>query len=48
MEVELRLLFTEEAAGHNTLNTLSQFNVVFAYCDHGSPPHIFTLSFFLI
>jgi len=40
------LLFSEGPAGHNTLNTLSRFNVVLAYCDHGSRPHTFTLSLF--
>jgi len=40
------LILIEVPAEHNTLNTLlSQFNVVFAYCDHGSRPHTFTLSF---
>jgi len=40
------LLFTEGTAGHNTLNTLSRFGVVFAYYYHDSRPHTFTLSLF--
>jgi len=40
------LLFSEGSAGHNTLSKLSWFNVVYADCDHGRPPHIFTLGLF--
>ena len=39
---EKAFIFTDGPAGHKTLNTLSRFNVVFGYCDHGSRPHTFT------
>jgi len=38
----------EHAVRHKTLNTLSWFNVVFAYRDHGSLLHTFTFSVFQI
>jgi len=41
--------FTEGSSEHNILtDTLSWFNVVFAYRDHGSGPHTVTLSLFQI
>jgi len=43
-ELQLRLFFHWWASRAQYVDTLSWFNEVFAYCDHGSWPHAVTLS----
>jgi len=47
-EVDLRLCFHWGVSRAQHIDTLSWFNVVFAYRDHGSGLHIVTLSLFQI
>jgi len=46
VEVDLRLCFHWGVSKAQYIDTLSWFNVVFAYRDHGSGPHTVTLSLF--
>jgi len=46
VEVDLRLCFHWEVGRAQYIGTLSWFNVVLAYRDHGSGPHTVTLSLF--
>jgi len=48
VEVDLRLCFHWGVSRAQYIDTLSWFNVVFAYRDHGSGPHTVTLSLFQI
>jgi len=46
VEVDLRLFFHWRVSRTQYIDTLTWFNVVFAYRDHGSGPHTVTLSLF--
>jgi len=47
-EGDLRLFFHWGVSREQYIDTLSWFNVVFAFRDHGSGPHTVTLNFFQI